>query len=153
MCFVTNGYSNGSSRPHHPPPQKTSFPGDCGKVSEVKWVIHKSLTTVGTYMPCEITRRYLLPCRGDIPAVTLAEAGTWFSDPGGMLGWVGLGGWLEMVCPTQWSPIQALTGHNIRQPRWCDTDVTSDVNRDTKPSPHGVPSNTWFPESPKSHPN
>jgi len=32
---------------------------------------------------------YLPPARGDFPAFTLAEAGTRFSDPGGMQGWGG----------------------------------------------------------------
>ena len=34
-------------------------------------------------MPLGITQCYLPPGRGDIPAVTAAEAGTQFSDPGG----------------------------------------------------------------------
>ena len=53
----------------------------------------------GNNMPYGITQCYLLPGRGDIPAFTSAEAGTRFSDPGGMQGWVDLGGWLEMVYP------------------------------------------------------
>jgi len=39
-------------------------------------------------MPYEITQCYLPPGRGDFPAFTPAEAGTRFSDPGGMQGWV-----------------------------------------------------------------
>ena len=35
--------------------------------------------------------------RHDIPAFTPAEAGTLFSDPGGMRGWVDLVGWLHTV--------------------------------------------------------
>ena len=35
-------------------------------------------------MPYGITQCYLPPGRGDIPAVTPAEAGTRLSDPGGM---------------------------------------------------------------------
>jgi len=50
-------------------------------------------------MPYGITQCYLPPGRGDIPAFTPAEAGTRFSAPGGMQGWVDLGGWLEMVYP------------------------------------------------------
>ena len=42
-------------------------------------------------MPYVITQRYLPPDRGDIPALTPAEAGTRLSDPGGMQGWVELG--------------------------------------------------------------
>ena len=34
-------------------------------------------------MPYTITQCYLPPDRGDIPAFTLAEAGTRFSDPEG----------------------------------------------------------------------
>jgi len=37
-------------------------------------------------VPYGITQCYLPPGRGDIPAFTLAEAGTRFSDPGGMQG-------------------------------------------------------------------
>ena len=39
-------------------------------------------------MPHGITQCYLPPGRGDIPALTPAEAGTRLSDPGGMQGWV-----------------------------------------------------------------
>ena len=43
------------------------------------------------------------PGRGDIPAFTPAEAGTWLSDLGGRQGWVDLVGWLqpEMVYPPE----------------------------------------------------
>ena len=37
-------------------------------------------------MPRGITQCYLQPDRGEIPALTPAEAGTRFSDPGGMQG-------------------------------------------------------------------
>jgi len=37
-------------------------------------------------MPRGITQCYLPPGRGDIPALTAAEAGTRLSDPGGMQG-------------------------------------------------------------------
>ena len=37
-------------------------------------------------MPYGITQCYMTPDRGDIPALTPAEAGTLFSDPGGMQG-------------------------------------------------------------------
>ena len=56
----------------------------------------KCLTTTGTHMPCGITQCYLPPGRGDVPAITPAKAGTRFSDPGGMQGWVDLGGWLHI---------------------------------------------------------
>ena len=39
-------------------------------------------------MPHGITQCYLPPGRGDIPALTPAEAGTRLSDPGGMQGGV-----------------------------------------------------------------
>ena len=54
---------------------------------------------MGTHMPHGITQCYLPPGRGDIPALTPAEAGTRLSDPGGMQGWVDLVGLLhtEMV--------------------------------------------------------
>ena len=53
-------------------------------------------------MPRGITRCYLPPGRGDIPALTPAEAGTRLSDPGGMQG-VDLVGLLhtEMVYPPE----------------------------------------------------
>ena len=57
------------------------------------------ITATGTHIPYGITQCYLPPARGDIPAFTPAEAGTRFSDPGGMQGWVDLDGWLEMVYP------------------------------------------------------
>jgi len=41
-------------------------------------------------MPYGITQCYLPPGRGDIPALTPAEAGTRLSDPGGMQGSVDL---------------------------------------------------------------
>jgi len=39
-------------------------------------------------MPYRTTQCYVPPDRGDIPALTPAEAGTRLSDPGGMQGWV-----------------------------------------------------------------
>ena len=47
---------------------------------------------MGNHMPYGITQCYLLPDCSDFPAFTPAEAGTRFSDPGGMQGWVDLGG-------------------------------------------------------------
>ena len=44
------------------------------------------LSAMGTHMPYGITQCYLPPGRGDIPALTPAEAGTRLSDPGGMQG-------------------------------------------------------------------
>jgi len=43
-------------------------------------------TATGTHMPDGMTQYYLPPGRGDIPALTPAEAGTRLSDPGGMQG-------------------------------------------------------------------
>ena len=51
-----------------------------------------------------VTQCYLPPSRGDIPAFTPAKAGTRFRDPGGMQGWLDLGGWLEMVYPLNGHP-------------------------------------------------
>jgi len=45
-----------------------------------------AITATGTHMPYGITQCYLPPGRGDIPAFTPAEAGTRFSDSGGMQG-------------------------------------------------------------------
>ena len=47
---------------------------------------------MGTHMSYGITQYYLSPGSGDFPAFTPAEAGTRFSNPGGMQGWVDLGG-------------------------------------------------------------
>jgi len=54
-------------------------------------------------MTYEITQCYLPPDRGDIPALTPAEAGTRLSDPGGMQGRVDLVGLLhtEMEYPPE----------------------------------------------------
>ena len=43
-------------------------------------------------------------CRSDIPAFIPPEAGTRFSNLGGMQGWVDLGDWLEMVYPHNGHP-------------------------------------------------
>jgi len=55
---------------------------------KVKWsiAVRRRLTATGTHMPYGITQYYLLPGRGDIPALTPAEAGTRLNDPGGMQG-------------------------------------------------------------------
>ena len=47
-------------------------------------------TATGTHMPHGITQCYLPLGRGDIPALTPAEAGTRLSDPGGMQGCIDL---------------------------------------------------------------
>jgi len=49
------------------------------------------LATMEIHMPYGTTQCYLPPGRGDIPALTPAEAGTRFSDPGGMQGLADLG--------------------------------------------------------------
>jgi len=52
----------------------------------------------GRELTChEITRCYLPPGKGDIPAFNPAEAGTRFSEPRGMQGYVDLGT-VEEVC-------------------------------------------------------
>ena len=59
-------------------------------------------------MPYGITQCYLPPGRGDIPAFTPAEAGTRFSDSGGMQGRVDLGGWLD-----RWFTRITVTHHGL----------------------------------------
>jgi len=59
-------------------------------------------------MPHGITQCYLTPGRGDIPALTPADAGTRLSDPGGMQGRVDLVGLLHT--DIVYLPIQVLTG-------------------------------------------
>ena len=49
-------------------------------------------TATENHIPCGITQCYQPPGSGDFPAFTPAEAGTRLSDPGGVQGWVGLGG-------------------------------------------------------------
>jgi len=67
-----------------------------------------------SYNPYRITQFYLPPGSGDFPAFTPAEAGTPFSDPWGMQGWVDLGG---SFIPRQFtfqrrSPISEITSSN-----------------------------------------
>ena len=69
------------------------------------------ITAMGTHIPYGITLCYLPPGRGDILAFTPAEAGTRFSDPGGMQGWVDLGGWLE-----RWFTYILVTYHEVTGP-------------------------------------
>ena len=45
-----------------------------------------SYIATGTHVPYGITQSYPPPGRGDIPALTPAEAGTRLSDRGGMQG-------------------------------------------------------------------
>ena len=77
--------------------------------------IHKRLTTTGTHVPYGITQCYMPPGRGDIPALAPAEAGTQFSDPGGMQSW-----WLvrDALPASRRSPIQALAGPDLLRLFW-----------------------------------
>ena len=52
-------------------------------------------------MPYGITQCYLPPGRGDFPALTWAKAGTQFSEPRGMQGWVDLGTAVKVCSPCQ----------------------------------------------------
>jgi len=47
---------------------------------------------MGNDMPYGITQCYLPPGSRDFPTFTPVEAGTGFSDPKGMKGWIDLGG-------------------------------------------------------------
>ena len=73
---------------------------DKGKRSRA---VSNSLAATGTHIPYGITQCYLPPGRGDISTAIPAEAGTRFSDPGGMQGRVNLVGLLhtEMVHPPE----------------------------------------------------
>jgi len=64
-------------------------------------------------MPHGITQCYLPPGRGEIPALTPAEAGTRFSDPGGMQGRVDLVGWLDGIPALRRSSASVLTGPDV----------------------------------------
>ena len=57
----------------------------------IKQFVIKNLTATGNHMRYRITQCYLPPGSGDFPAFTPAEAGTRFSDPGGMQGCVNQG--------------------------------------------------------------
>jgi len=59
-------------------------------------------------MPHGITQCYLPPGRGDIPALTPAEAGARLSDPGGMQGWVDLMVVVVVVCKV-WMRVRTRT--------------------------------------------
>jgi len=72
-------------------------------------------TATGNHLPYGITQCYLLPGRGDFPAFTPAEAGTRFSHPEGMQGWVDLG------TPGANSLLKTVT----RQRRDCDSNPCS----------------------------
>ena len=54
------------------------------KVSNADIAVHRDLTATGNHMPYGITQCYLPPNSGNFSAFTPAEAGTRFSDPGGM---------------------------------------------------------------------
>ena len=77
-------------------------------------------------MPYGITQCYLIPDRGDIPAITPAEAGTLFSDPGGMQGWVDLVSWLQQHNHRFMSIIHV--NRNIK-----NTQRKTDQNQDFRP--------------------
>ena len=66
-------------------------------LKKVKAVLSYYLRTMGCCLPYEITQYYLPPDPSEQPV----KAGTLFTYPGGMEGWVDLGGWLhtEMVYP------------------------------------------------------
>ena len=68
-------------------------------------------------MPHGITQYYLPPGRGDIPALTPAEAGTRLSDPGGMQGWVDL----VCVCRVVYLPDEELEAAFVGS---ADVDLT-----------------------------
>ena len=63
-----------------------------GKGKDIAVRIWNHYTATGNHMPYAITQWYLPPGSGDFPAFTPAEAGTRFSDPGEMQGWVDLVG-------------------------------------------------------------
>jgi len=54
-------------------------------------VCNRNHTATGNHIPYGITQCYLPSGNGDFPAFTPAEAGTRFSNPGGMLGRVDMG--------------------------------------------------------------
>jgi len=81
---------------------------DKGKGSVEQLAGRPAVAATGTQVPYGITQCYLPPSRGDIPAFTPVEAGTRFSDPGGMQGWVDLRGWLE-----RWFTRITVTHHGL----------------------------------------
>ena len=83
-------------------------------------------------MPVGITQCYLPPGNGDFSALTPAEAGTRFSDPGEMRRWVDLGGWLQF--PRQFtrqrrSPVSEINNQAVSWPGGEPSTLESWVRR------------------------
>jgi len=66
--------------------QELGFNSFIGRYRCRVWQFTAGLTAMETHMPYRIIQCHLAPGRGDIPALSPAEAGTRFSDPGGMQG-------------------------------------------------------------------
>ena len=74
-------------RPSTPPRRRPAAVPQVSKSVSDKSIAVRKVATPLRELTCHgITQYYLPPGRGDIPAVTPAEAGTRLSDPGGMQG-------------------------------------------------------------------
>ena len=105
------------------------------KSKEVYSSLQASLLSPLRELKCHnygIIQCYLPPDGGDISAFTPAEAGTRFSDPGGMQRWVEPSGWLEMV--------YSRNGHPSRtnRARWWLTSLMRPTTLTTTPSRPGA---------------
>ena len=81
--------------------------GTCSQLRDLSFYLHPH-----TFI-CNRNEPYL-----PLPSQLLLVA--WYSvtDPVGMEGWVGLGGWLRNLPARKQSPIPLLTGLNVEQLRW-----------------------------------
>ena len=100
---------------------KVKGKGTCTWYSASSWIITSEALRYGT---CSqgISQFYLHThvfnpqSEWAIPA--FAQLVLIYTDPGGMEGWVGLGGWLRSETIDLQSPIPLLTGLNVEQLRW-----------------------------------
>jgi len=78
------------------------------------------------------------PAEVTLPPLPPAEAGTRFSDPGGMQGWVDLGGWLE-----RWFT-HMVTHHGTNRARCWLTSLVRPTTLTTTPSRHPLLLTWWL---------
>jgi len=79
VCLCLFVYHDRTSPAETDEPTEMPFVNEVNAVEPFARAIQPGLTATGTHMPYGITQCYLPSGRGDIPAVTPAEAGTRFS--------------------------------------------------------------------------
>ena len=72
------------------------------------------LTATGTHMPCGITQCYLPPGRGEIFALTPAEDGTRFCDPGATQRCVATAVKVYSPCPRLYTAVVVVINTTVR---------------------------------------